>query len=63
MDPKNVNILTARTCEHVTFHSGRDFEDMIKDFEEIIPVCLGRPRGITRIWMRGRWEGLSQSRR
>ena len=29
MDPQNVNILTPRTYEHITFHSERDFEDMI----------------------------------
>lgn len=63
MDPKNVNILTPRIYEHITCHSERDFEDMIKDFEEVIPVYFGRPRGTTRIWIRQRWEGLSQSRR
>ena len=46
MDPQNVNILTPRTYEHVTFHSERDFEDTMKvmDFKRerlswIIWVC------------------------
>ena len=63
MDPKNVNILMPRTYEYIPCHSERDFEDMIKDFEEVIPVYFGRPRGTTRIRIRQRWEGLSQSRR
>lgn len=64
MSPKDVHILSPQTCECGTPHDKRDFAVVIKLSVlrwEISLDSLGRSPVITRISIRGKQEGLSQT--